>query len=376
MAIVRIGTDSAGSANQNSVATSGFDTTGANFIVLGLTSYAGNPSPLPTDFYSNVWTALTNHFTSNGARTQLFYCANPTVGTGHTFSASQGGSFPAIVAFAYSGVDTSPFDAENGNASSNATSLQPGLVTPAGNNELFITLVGHDSAGTDAVDSGFSTPVTVAFLNNEHYGTAMSDLIQSTAAGENPTWSGWSSTDCAASIAVFKGPNIISDSITLGLTQGIAFAGGVAVDGAITLALDAGISFPNNIGAHGTIALGVTCGITPAATSALHGAITLGLTQGLTLASNANQTVGITIALGGLDLSFRRFVDAELTIGLELGWNDLDDGLAGATPGTFRPDGPSGPAGIFRAIDVGDVTPGIFKAAVDVGTPGRFKPTE
>lgn len=168
----------------------------------------------------------------------------------------------------------------------------------------------------------------------------------------------------------------LADGITLGLSSGITCAGGIAFIDQFTLAIQADITPAARINAQGAIALAIASGIGVASNINGHSAITLAVQAGITPATNAASAVSITLGLAGLDLAFRRFLDADLTIGLGLAIGDLEDGLAGATPGTFRPDGPSGPAGIFRAIDRGDATPAMFRPATDIGTPGRFKPTE
>ena len=116
---------------QNGVTSNAIDTTGANLIVLAVSYYGGLGNTLiageVSDSKGNTWTALTNRGSNNAGNVRLFYCSNPTVGSGHTFTASDsggGGTYPSLFAIALSGAKTSsPFDLENG---SNTTS--PGLL--------------------------------------------------------------------------------------------------------------------------------------------------------------------------------------------------------------------------------------------------------
>lgn len=123
-----------------------------------------------------------------------------------------------------------------------------------------------------------------------------------------------------------------------------------------------------------SIALGVGAHIGPSMSVALSGSITLGAAVALDPLSTIAIEEDIELLVAGLDMAIRRFLDGEITLGISA-HIDVLDGLGGANPGVFRPDGPSGPAGIFRAIDAGDEQPGIFRPATDVGNPGRFKPT-
>jgi hypothetical protein len=62
-----------------------FDTTGADFVALGVCSYLVNPAPTLTDNKSNSWTGLT--LGSVGSiRVRLFFTQGGTFGTGHTIA--------------------------------------------------------------------------------------------------------------------------------------------------------------------------------------------------------------------------------------------------------------------------------------------------
>lgn len=185
--------------------TSAINTTGANFIVVGIGNFRDTAVTV-TDSNSNTWTPLTR---ANGGRydvaTQLFYCSSAIVGSGHTFTVTGSGVYGNFLVAAFSGVASTPFDVENGNAvDASGQTIQPGSVTPGQANELILTVVGYDDAGTPTIDSGFtitdagpySAPAAAAALAFKN--------VSSTSA-VNPTWDvGAVVAGRAASLAGFK----------------------------------------------------------------------------------------------------------------------------------------------------------------------------
>ncbi len=75
---------SVASTNGNTITSGAITTTGANLIVVNVGSYSVNPATFG-DSKSNIWTALTLQSVTSGVQTRLYYCVNPTVGSGHTF---------------------------------------------------------------------------------------------------------------------------------------------------------------------------------------------------------------------------------------------------------------------------------------------------
>ncbi len=67
------------------------DTTGANLLIFGV-SYLDGSAPTISDSKSNTWTALTATLPSTSGDIRIYYAKNPTVGAGHTFSATGTGS--------------------------------------------------------------------------------------------------------------------------------------------------------------------------------------------------------------------------------------------------------------------------------------------
>lgn len=90
--------------NVLSKTTAAVDTTGADLIVVAITTNSGTPTL--SDSKSNTYTLVSGYPHVNaGDSLYLYYKENPTVGAGHTITitASTGGSFVTIQAGAWSG---------------------------------------------------------------------------------------------------------------------------------------------------------------------------------------------------------------------------------------------------------------------------------
>lgn len=192
-------THKAGQAN--GVTTDAIDTSGANLIVVSVSWYRQVGDPTISDNRGNTYTGLTQRGASN-TNNRLYYCASPTVGSGHTFTVSGTNTYAPISVVAASGAHATPFDVENGSAGASGTSRQPGSLTPSENGCLIVSGV-TSSGSSHSLDSGFTYS-----QNNYSVGVSMGGgcgyLIQGTAAGVNPTWSWTTSSYNAATIASFK----------------------------------------------------------------------------------------------------------------------------------------------------------------------------
>lgn len=192
MTFALVANTGAASANASDVTTSpGIDTTGANLIVIEAAWFSTLTSV--TDNKGNTYTALNSGATGGARKGQLFYCVNPTVGSGHTFTLTAG--FPSICVAAFSGSAASPVDGDVANPNQN-----PGSVTPSEDNELLVSALCH-SDGTGNAFSGF----TVTDDNADSglsVGSTMTYQIQTTATTVNQSWSPGS--NARASLASFK----------------------------------------------------------------------------------------------------------------------------------------------------------------------------
>lgn len=186
--------------------TGSIDTTGANLIVISVCSYAAAGEPTVSDSKSNTWTGLTAVASTN-ARERLYYCLNPSVGSGHTFTITSGGSnaFPFIGVEAWSGAHaSSSFDQQNGASTNGATSRTTGSVTPTEDNELLVAGLNFNASNTISIDGGFTISEQRDFVGGSNFGGAIAHLVQTTATAANPSFSWSSSCEGAAAIATFK----------------------------------------------------------------------------------------------------------------------------------------------------------------------------
>jgi hypothetical protein len=192
----------------NGGTTGAIDTTGAKLIVIhtasvvavsGVSDSKGN-TWVPKTVRSNV--GLTRH-------SQQFYVLNPTAGAGHTFTVSGLNTYAVIEAVAYD--NDVAFDVESGAGSNGAVAtLQPGSITPAGNNGVFISGFCANTSSTPSIDSGFTARQVTATGAANNMQAGIADKIQTTGGPENPTWTvagnanGPATDECACSMLVFK----------------------------------------------------------------------------------------------------------------------------------------------------------------------------
>lgn len=188
----------------NGVTSGSADSTGSSDITINVAWYPGSGDPTVSDSKGNTWTPLTAQNSSSISKNRLYYCHNPTVGSGHTFSANGTGTYPSIQVVGFSGGAASPFDVENG-ATANWVSVQPGSVTPSEDNELVVTGLCHydNSAGAVTVNGGF-TAHNMPYSSGNYMGGGIAYLIQTSATAANPTWDVTSATYLATTIATFK----------------------------------------------------------------------------------------------------------------------------------------------------------------------------
>jgi hypothetical protein len=196
----------AGSSDSNNVTTSSVNTTGANFLVALVGWYSGGP-PTLSDSKSNLgWTGLNVYSPANdtNVKIQIFYCPSATVGSGHTFKVSSSGLQPSVAVLAFSGVDASPFDQQNGsNASNFGTTIQTGSVTPTTDNQVVIACYDGYSGDVSSIDSSFTLTDHGPYAGHSvAFGIAY--LIQTSATAVNPTFTLGASNVNAAAIATFK----------------------------------------------------------------------------------------------------------------------------------------------------------------------------
>lgn len=194
-----LGTTSANGSSSGAT-TASQDTTGANFIVIGI---GKTGSPTVSDSKSNTWTALTD----NG-QDRIYYCENPTVGSGHTFDVNGASTYSTIhVLWASGAAASSSFDVQNANSDTSASfnTLTTGSITPSVNGELLIVMSANDSSGNaTSITDSFTLMTAQPFTGGVNYGARMAYLIQGSAAAINPTVTFTGNCGMYLSIAGFK----------------------------------------------------------------------------------------------------------------------------------------------------------------------------
>jgi hypothetical protein len=101
MTIAVLASALANGSNVTTVTTSAIDTTGATCLVLFI-SAGFQVNATPTDSKSNTWTPLWD--LANVWRQMAWICESPTVGTGHTFTATwSAGEYPVVIPVAVGG---------------------------------------------------------------------------------------------------------------------------------------------------------------------------------------------------------------------------------------------------------------------------------
>src|SRR5215469_977609 len=193
-------------------------TTGADLLVAAISWYNGNPgAPTISDNKSNVWIQIgsadqvSELVGTPGAPgltdVRLYYCASPTVGTGHTFTVgtTTGNIFASLEVQAWSGAATSHCLDQSTGGTRQAMAIQPGAITPSQNNALLVTAIApsSDSANATAIDSGFTITDNNSFVGGTNVAGALAYLIQTSAATVNPTWTVSTSTKPGTIVASF-----------------------------------------------------------------------------------------------------------------------------------------------------------------------------
>lgn len=240
------------------------DTTGAKLLVVEA-GFSG--AVTITDSKGNTWTAgaLFNGTTPN---TQFFYCLNPVVGTGHTFTIAA--AVGAIVVSAWS-CDLSPaLDSQSAQGQLSGTTQSRfgnASFTPASDGCLLIAGASLPAAVTGWVaGSGWTAVDIQQYVSGTSYGASQAYKVQSTATAvpttEAPsTWTG-STTVSYVGIA-FKEVSAASLTITtpkaFEVHQRSGSTGSIQISGTVAGATE-DIEASFNGGAYQTIATAVAAG--------------------------------------------------------------------------------------------------------------------
>lgn len=205
----------AGTGGNGTPATTGpVDTTGASIVIVATQMYNGSGATGigVTDNKGNTYTALPSFSSGSGAETEILWvCTNPVVGAGHTVTATGivGPPYCSCAMQAFGGTSISSVaDIATSYIGSGATNpVQPssGTAYPTYANEVIVTGVAGAGTGTLSIDQGF-TITDQQPAGSVYHEIGMAYLIQTAAAGVNPTWTESVSyvVNPSASIASFR----------------------------------------------------------------------------------------------------------------------------------------------------------------------------
>lgn len=203
----------------------GIDTSGADFILVGLAWNGNETLTGPTDNKSNSFTALTieGFAAAESLKTQFWYVANATVGSNHTISASGVDGIQIGMTFqAFSGVKlTSPLDQEfaGGNVQP-GTTASPGTRTPSEDNCLLVSgCAWNGSVTSPSIDESFTTIDFQNLVNFQCKGIASAYLIQTSAAAVTPDWTWTGSVNGVSNGAIFKSEPGGGGGVTIPMIQ-------------------------------------------------------------------------------------------------------------------------------------------------------------
>ncbi len=211
MAIALVGTPTTAQADDNPETPTGYNTTGANFLVALVVDHSSGGGGTAGDNKGNTgWVGLTVPTLANSSRTRIYYRTNsPTVGADHRFKFTGTGVYSTVVFAAFSGVHaTAPFvtGEENGASTGSSTTISAGVVVASTDDSLFITGLGLDIEDNGiSINQSFSTPVGVEKATAltprggyMAYRIAVGPLIT------NPTWTSTDNNAMTAVMAAFK----------------------------------------------------------------------------------------------------------------------------------------------------------------------------
>lgn len=230
-----------GTGASNANGGSALDSSGGKLLTLSgaMANGVTTGSFAVSDNYGNSWSLAIDVSGSSNFGSFVFYCKNPTVGTGHvvTFSCSIG-TFATCVFDVWADGDASaPLDITNsGTGSTNP--ILPGSVTPANANSLILTAL---SLGTDPsvpffiVDTAYDPNISYASINTlgNAYGGARSFIVETAIVAQNPDWN-TNNGLASAVIAVFKpatGGGVTGTAAWTEANDTWAGSGGVLVSG-------------------------------------------------------------------------------------------------------------------------------------------------
>jgi len=331
--------------------TAGINTTGAKLIVI----HAGYAATITiSDSKGNTWTPATAAGLSPNA--QFFYCNNPTVGTGHTFTIAGAGTVSSIVVSAWSVTGTASLDSQGsaGNPPGVANSqFSTVSFTPTTNNCLLIGGCAFSSGGFVSgftPGSGWTSIDAQDYVSGTSYGSSQVYKIQTTATAvptsEHPASWGTITGATYTGIAFSEGTSntlTITTPVPFKVFQRSGSTGSITVTGTYT-GTPTAIEASFNGGAYSTIVAspsGGTFSGTLSAQAQGQGTLTVRFTNDVTAtASVATIGIGDVFVVAGDSISEGRgtnpqsYTHATLKAAKFTQANAWGDGVDGIDTGT------------------------------------------
>jgi hypothetical protein len=187
----------------SSATSSAIDTTGVTLIVLHVSYLDTVTPPTVSDSKGNTWTPLTLTTTTVSGADRFYYCLNPIVGSGHTFSFSGTNTSTALSVAAFAQVASFDLEGPGNVGGPSSSGSAPGPITPSVANALVITGFHWENSGTTASITSPFTIINQIDLSGGHYPGAIAYHIHP-ATSVNPQWDDGGSGRRTSVIASFK----------------------------------------------------------------------------------------------------------------------------------------------------------------------------
>lgn len=175
----------AGSSTPGTLVTDPISTLGATLIALISTGLFG-PLDITADTGSNTF-VNGNTVTSGARNARISWVIAPATNAAHTFTLSgTDNRFQGVTVACFD--DVSPvFDQQNTGATSAGTTIQPGSLTPASANNLFLVGLGGDANTSISIGAGTIADACLG-VGSVNFGAALAYFDQTAATAQNPTW--------------------------------------------------------------------------------------------------------------------------------------------------------------------------------------------
>lgn len=208
----QISTDSNGFTTSSAI-----NTSGATLVVVVISSYGSSTAPVLTDSKGNSWTQLVEQ--SNASNRCNVYYAYDTgkVGSSHTFTLTQNGSYCSVCVAAYSGTRTSsdPLTDQQGTfLGTGDPTIQPPAINAGTGGDLAVAFLSSTSSNVFTIDNGGSG-ATFSIVEHQEAtanGQASALAWKTFSGSTQPTWSNNSGSTGATNAAFAQAAGAASDS--------------------------------------------------------------------------------------------------------------------------------------------------------------------